>query len=127
LDAHSQNLLQHSPITNSSTSGSVSINVGQQSASTFVLRKKFNYKTKYNLTGLVRDLEVGMRETCKVCELSVNYFSFTSSAHRGNLDQPMAARLRSSRSRIQIKTVDMPPDSVFVTDTATGESLFFTG
>lgn len=48
MDMQSQNMLQQSPNMTGLNSGP------QSSSSSFILRKKFNYKTKYNLTGMQR-------------------------------------------------------------------------
>ena len=56
----------------------ISASAGQQQPFTpFILRKKFCYKTKYNLTSLLRDIETGLRDSCKSNEIVVNYFSFS--------------------------------------------------
>jgi len=63
-----------------------------------VVRKRFSYKTKYNLTALIRELEVGMSEICKVTELTTSYFAFTSNTKAGSLGQPLAARLKQMQT-----------------------------
>jgi hypothetical protein len=56
----------------------ISASAGQHQPFTpFILRKKFCYKTKYNLTSLLRDIETGLRDSCKSNEIVVNYFSFS--------------------------------------------------
>lgn len=45
----------------------------------FVLRKQFLYRTKYNLVNLIKDLESSIKEMCK-CEINSNYFSFRKEA-----------------------------------------------
>ena len=99
-----QQLLQ-SPITASGTS----LN------SSFILRKKINYLTKYNLTNLIRDLELNMRETTK-CDVSVSYFSFSSPDMIG-----LRAKKSSSSKAFDEKEIDLDTkensccyDSVFV-------------
>ncbi|CAF0898997.1 unnamed protein product [Brachionus calyciflorus] len=41
----------------------------------FVLRRQFGFKTKYNLVNFVKDLENCLKDMSK-CELNVNYYSF---------------------------------------------------
>ncbi|RNA30074.1 hypothetical protein BpHYR1_004243 [Brachionus plicatilis] len=45
------------------------------SLGSFLLRKQLLYRTKYNLTNLVKDFEIFVKEMCK-CDLGVNFFSF---------------------------------------------------
>ena len=82
------------------------------SPSSFILRKKFNYKTKYNLTSLIRDLETGMREACKTSELSINYFSFTSD---------------SAESAATSKSKSADTDNVFAEPSKTSAEIKITG
>lgn len=77
-----------------SQSSPSSLSIGQQSSFSFILHKRFDYKTKYNLTSLIRDLEVGMRETCQKPEITVNYFSFTDE-DKTLIKQPLSARCKS--------------------------------
>lgn len=64
-----------------------------------------------------------MRETCKTSELSVNYYSFTSGTDQGDLNQPIAVRLRKAKPKIVIKTGDDPQlDNVF-TEATGSETL----
>ena len=59
----------------SSLAGSSSSSSATTATSSFILRKKFNYLTKYNLTNLLRDFEVNLRDTCK-CDISTSYYAY---------------------------------------------------
>jgi hypothetical protein len=60
--------------TSPSSTNTSTLTTSPQSFGPFILRKKFCYQTKYNLTSLIRDIETGLRDS--KFEVSVNYFSF---------------------------------------------------
>ncbi len=91
------NLTHSSPSSNNLNPSQHQHQQNQQSM-IFVVRKSFSYKTKYNLTALIRELEAGMSEICKVTELTTSYFAFTSNTEAGSLGQPLAARLKQMQA-----------------------------
>ena len=78
--------------------------------STFILRKRINFLTKYNLTSLLRDFEMNLRDSCK-CEISTVYFSFKASSDlKKRSKQPTASKFESQAFE------DEKTDSVFLED-----------
>lgn len=77
LQQHNQQSFQ--PIQSSLNSSTTPLlsNVSSSTNHSFILRKKINYITKYNLINLIRDFEVNLREACK-CELNTSYYLFKS-------------------------------------------------
>lgn len=67
-----------SPSLTSANTTSATTSSGAPGPSSFILRKQFNYRTKYNLINFVRDLENSVRDLCK-CDVNANYFSFKRS------------------------------------------------
>ncbi len=94
---------QNSTASSYSSPSGVTPNPGQhqqqQQSMLFVIRKSFRYKTKYNLTALIRELEAGMSEVCKVSEVTTNYFAFSSTTDSENLKQPLATRLKRKQTK----------------------------
>lgn len=63
-------------------------------SSSFILRKQFNYRSKYNLVNLMRELENTMREFSKA-DVNASYFTFK----RASSSLSSARGRRSSRRR----------------------------
>ena len=88
--------MDNQPSTSSQSSPSSTSHTSFNSSS-FILRKKFNYKTKYNLTSLLKELEIGLRETCKpTAEIAVNYFSFSSVYETNDLKRRLSMKLNQN-------------------------------
>ena len=45
-------------------------------SSPIIMRRKFNYKTRYNLIHLIKELECSLKETCKCEAINTSFFSF---------------------------------------------------
>lgn len=57
--------------------------------SSFILRKQFNFRSKYNLVNLLRDLENNLRDFTK-SEISSFYFTFKRSSTATSLTRPIS-------------------------------------
>lgn len=100
----------------SSSSSASSSSTAASSLPPFVMRKKFNYKSKYNLINLLRELEHSVKETCKCETVGTCYFSFKSSA----VQPPTSAQKKRFSTLISSTN-----DSVFYEQTTSVKYLIY--
>ena len=100
------------PIQSPLTSGTTCLLSAASSSnnSSFILRKKINYLTKYNLTNLIRDFELNLREACK-CELNTQYYSFKTMTDLKKMNKKSSSNKTSNKIVDEEKT-----DNVFLED-----------
>lgn len=66
--------------------------------SSFILRKQFNYRSKYNLVNLVRELENNLREFTK-SDINVSYFTFKRSSSSSSSSSTLTRTTTSTTAR----------------------------
>ena len=84
---------QQTPTSSSNLTGVMSIN-----PSSFILRKQFNYRSKYNLVNLVRELENNLREFTK-SDINVSYFTFKRSSGSSSSSSTLTRTTTSTAAR----------------------------
>jgi hypothetical protein len=98
----------------SSTTSLLSPSSSSSNNSSFILRKKINYLTKYNLSNLIRDFELNLREACK-CDVNTSYFSFKTTTDLKKMNKKSPSKKGSDNNNKKTAD-DEKVDNVFLED-----------